>query len=107
MLSRARWTRTRPSPWRSSPARASATSRLSEIPVNGDRRSWIRELELGDINRYETELLDWMRGNHGDILSTIKDTGKLEEATKAKLVEALDAFGQIFQPKSAAAGEAA
>ncbi len=73
-----------------------------------ERPSWVRGLELADIRRYEKELLDHIRTNHGDILSTIRDSGKLEEEVEQKLIAALDAFADVFQPaKAAAASEAA
>ncbi|MBW1685176.1 MAG: F0F1 ATP synthase subunit alpha [Deltaproteobacteria bacterium] len=73
-----------------------------------ERPSWVRNYELQDIRRYEKELLDHIRSNHGDILSTIRDSGKLEEEVEQKLIAALDAFADVFQPtKAAAASEAA
>jgi F-type H+-transporting ATPase subunit alpha len=73
-----------------------------------ERRSWVRGLELADIRRYEKELLDYIRTNHADVLSTIRDSGRLEEEVEQKLIAALDAFADVFQPaKAAAASEAA
>ena len=73
-----------------------------------ERPSWVRSLELEDVLRYEKELLDHIRANHVDILSAIHDSGKLEEDVERKLVAALDAFADVFQPtKAAAASEAA
>ena len=65
-----------------------------------DRDSWLRALELTDIQRYETEMLDWMRSNHADVLSAIRDSGKFEDATEQKLISALDTFKDIFQPST-------
>jgi F-type H+-transporting ATPase subunit alpha len=66
------------------------------------RSSWVRDLEVSDIGRYETEMLEYMRANHGDVLKAMRDSGKLEEDTEQKLVAALDAFADIFQPTSKA-----
>jgi F-type H+-transporting ATPase subunit alpha len=60
--------------------------------------SWVREYALGDIQRYEAEMLAWMRANHAGLLEAIRSSGKLEEATEHKLVAALDAFKAVFQP---------
>jgi F-type H+-transporting ATPase subunit alpha len=68
------------------------------------RESWIRQLELTDIQRYERELLGWMRSSKKEILETIRSTGKFEDETKQKLVAALDEFAKIFQPTVAAGG---
>ena len=60
------------------------------------RESWVRKLELADISRYEKEMLEYLRTNHGDVLKAIRDSGKLEEDVEQKLVAALDAFADIF-----------
>ena len=67
----------------------------------------IRRYELTDIQRYESEMLDWLRSNHAEILSAIRDTGKFEDDTEQKLIAALDEFGNIFQPTQTKATEAA
>ncbi|MGH0036093.1 MAG: F0F1 ATP synthase subunit alpha [Myxococcota bacterium] len=72
-----------------------------------DRDSWIRGLELTDIQRYETEMLEYLRTNYAEILSTIRETGKLDDETEAKLVQALDDFAGVFQPSAGASTEAA
>jgi F-type H+-transporting ATPase subunit alpha len=71
------------------------------------RDSWIRQYELTDIQRYESEMLDWLRSNHAEILSAIRDSGKFEDDTEQKLIAALDDFANIFQPTQAKATEAA
>jgi F-type H+-transporting ATPase subunit alpha len=68
----------------------------------GARDSWVRALELADIGRYEVEMLDFIRTNHGDILKSISDSGKLDDDVEAKLVSALDAFKDIFAGSRAA-----
>jgi F-type H+-transporting ATPase subunit alpha len=68
----------------------------------GARDSWVRALELVDIGRYEAEMLDFIRTNHGDILKSISDSGKLDDDVEAKLVSALDAFKDIFAGSRAA-----
>ena len=72
-----------------------------------DRDSWIRKYELSEVGRYERELLDWMRSSRGEILDVIRSTGKFEDATKQKLVAALDEFDQIFQPSLGRSSEEA
>ncbi len=76
----------------------------ASTPQEG-RDSWIRPLELTDIQRYETEMLEWMRSTHPEILSAIRDSGKFEEETEQKLVAALDEFAKIFQPSTTSAVE--
>ncbi|MCH2172590.1 F0F1 ATP synthase subunit alpha [Myxococcota bacterium] len=77
---------------------------FSCTPEEG-RDSWVRAYELSDLSRYESEMLEYVRANHADILEAIGTSGKLEEDVEQKLVAALDAFRDIFQPKRQ--GEAA
>ncbi len=65
-----------------------------------DRNSWIRALELDEIGTYEREMQDYMRASHSDVLTEIRERGKLESDTEEKLIAALDKFAEIFQPKS-------
>ena len=62
------------------------------------RDSWLRNLKLEDIARYEAELLEHIRSQHPAILASIRDSGKLEESVEQQLAAALDAFGEIFTP---------
>ncbi len=62
-----------------------------------DRSSWVRDLGLEDIGRYETELLSYIKTNHADILSSIRESGALADDVRDKLVAALDAFADVFQ----------
>jgi F-type H+/Na+-transporting ATPase subunit alpha len=62
------------------------------------RHSWVRDLVVEDIGRYESEVLAFMKSRHPEILATIQSTGKLEDDVKAKLDAALDEFAKIFQP---------
>jgi F-type H+-transporting ATPase subunit alpha len=70
------------------------------------RTSWVRELAVGDIGRYERELLEFLASRHADVMNGIRDSGRLEGDVKTKLELALDEFGKIFQP-SAGKGRAA
>ena len=71
------------------------------------RKSWIRELDLADIGRYEQEMLAYMRSSHADLLDAIRSSGKLEDDVAEKLDAALDSFGESFRPQNSAAGAAA
>jgi F-type H+-transporting ATPase subunit alpha len=62
------------------------------------RESWVRGYELGDVQRYEQEMLEFVRTRHAGILEAMRKTGKLEEETEQKLAAALDEFAGIFQP---------
>jgi F-type H+-transporting ATPase subunit alpha len=72
-----------------------------------DRDSWVRPLELGDIARYETEMLEYIRTRHGDVLKGIRDSGVLDEDNEQKLAAALDEFAGVFSPASGTGTQAA
>ncbi len=68
----------------------------------------MRDLEIADIQRYERELLEFVRARHADLLARIRDSGKLAEETEKNLIAALDDFANAFQPsQSSTAGQAA
>ncbi|MGE4605868.1 MAG: F0F1 ATP synthase subunit alpha, partial [Myxococcota bacterium] len=71
-----------------------------------DRDSWVRGLELDELLRYESELLDFIRQDHSDLLATIRDTGKLDADTEEKMIAVLDAFAGVFQPSSSGSAAA-
>ena len=41
-------------------------------------------------------MLSVLRSDHGDVLTTIRDTKTLDDGTAAKLKDALTAFGKQF-----------
>jgi F-type H+-transporting ATPase subunit alpha len=63
-----------------------------------DRDSWVRGYELSDLQRYEREMLEFMRNSHGHVLEAIRESGKLEEEVEQKLIAGLDEFKTVFQP---------
>ncbi len=66
-----------------------------------ERDSWVRGYGLGDIRRYETEMLEFIRTRHGDILKDIREKKVMGEGTETKLMAALDEFANAFQPTPA------
>ena len=55
----------------------------------------IDDVPVEDVRRFESELIEHLRRNT-DVLSTIAETGKLEEATESSLASAVDAFRNGF-----------
>ena len=53
------------------------------------------DVPLEDVRRFETELLDYLR-RHTEVLSTIRETGKLEDETEAALAEGVATFRGTF-----------
>jgi F-type H+-transporting ATPase subunit alpha len=83
------------------PMEEQVVSVFAATPREG-RESWVRRYEVGDLQRYEKEMLEFVRSSHGDVLKTIRETGKLDEDTQRKLAAALDAFAEVFQASKAA-----
>jgi F-type H+-transporting ATPase subunit alpha len=83
--------------YRPMPMEEQVVAIFSATPPEG-RNSWVRDYPVGDIGRYESEMLSYIRGEHPEILAAIKSTGKLEDDTRKKLEIALDAFAKVFAP---------
>ena len=73
-------------------------------------RGYLDDIEVSDVSRFEAELLEWFRGRHGDLLASIKETGKVDEDT---LSAAIKGFSDQFvgtavggaEPEGAASAE--
>jgi F-type H+-transporting ATPase subunit alpha len=81
------------------PMEEQVVSIFSCTPPEG-RDSWVRPYELNDIGRYEQEMLEYIHNSHGEILEAIRTSQKLEEEAEQKLIAALDAFAEIFEPST-------
>jgi F-type H+-transporting ATPase subunit alpha len=66
------------------------------------RASWLRDLPLEDVSRYEQEMLAYLRENYGNLLSAISESEKLEDDIAKKLGAALDAFASVFSASGSA-----
>ena len=86
------------------PMEEQVVSIYAATPQEG-RASWVRGYPVGDLGRYERELLEFMRSRRGELLETIRKTGKLEEDAERKLAAALDEFGGMFQPSAGPGGD--
>jgi F-type H+-transporting ATPase subunit alpha len=83
------------------PMEEQVVSLYAATPPEG-RDSWVRGLEIGDLTRYEEELLLYVRAEHADLLGRIRESGQLSDDDEAKLGAALDEFGNAFQATSKA-----
>jgi F-type H+-transporting ATPase subunit alpha len=64
------------------------------------RKSWVRDLPVSDVRRYEAEMLAYMRANQAALMDKIKQTGQIGSDEEKALNAALDAFAQVFQPSA-------
>jgi F-type H+-transporting ATPase subunit alpha len=67
--------------------------------VNG----YLDDIEVSDVKRFETELLDFIRTRHADMLIKIRDTGAMPEGDA--LADAVSDFKALFVPTAATATE--
>jgi F-type H+-transporting ATPase subunit alpha len=73
------------------------------IVLYAGTRGYLDGVEVGDVQRFETELLEWFHSRHGDVLASIRDNGTVpdEEALEA----AISAFADQFASSGGGTGE--
>ncbi len=59
-------------------------------------RGYLDAIDVANVNRYEAQLLDHMRSQHGDLLATIRDEQALSDETDKKLADVVDSFTKSF-----------
>ena len=59
-------------------------------------KGYLDKLAVGDVGRFEAELLRLLRGKHKDVLDTIRTSKQLAPDTEAKLKAVLDEFSKSF-----------
>jgi F-type H+-transporting ATPase subunit alpha len=70
------------------------------VSLYAGTHGYLDPVPVGDVRRFERDLVDWFRTRHGDILDAIRTTGTIPD------VEAFEAgiksFADIFEPTAAA-----
>ncbi|MBV8984764.1 MAG: F0F1 ATP synthase subunit alpha, partial [Acidimicrobiia bacterium] len=66
------------------------------ISIFAGTRGFIDDLPVGDVRRFEAELLEEFRSRYSDLLGDIRETKALPD--EDKLTEAINSFKQRFQP---------
>jgi F-type H+-transporting ATPase subunit alpha len=59
-------------------------------------RGFLDTIAVGDVNRFEAQLLDHVRDNHADILLTIRESGNLDDGTEKKLEDVIASYVKTF-----------
>ncbi|HEX6341849.1 F0F1 ATP synthase subunit alpha [Umezawaea sp.] len=59
-------------------------------------KGYLDSVPVGDIRRFESEYLEYVRRNNADILSGIRETKKLPDDAKQAIVDSVNAFKQQF-----------
>lgn len=62
------------------------------------KEGFVTSVPVADVPRYEKELMDFVRTRHNDLLQEMQSVAALTDDIRAKLVEVLNAFGDIFKP---------
>ena len=57
---------------------------------------FIDKVPVADVNRYEAAMLSYLRSDHADVLTTIRDSRELGKDTEGKLKAALEQFAKTF-----------
>ncbi|MCW3836528.1 F0F1 ATP synthase subunit alpha [Sphingomonas canadensis] len=66
------------------------------VSIFAGTQGFIDGIAVTDVVRYEAAMLAHFRTAHADVLKDIRETKDLSDATRAKLKDALDAFGKTF-----------
>lgn len=66
------------------------------VSIFAGTNGFIDGVAVQDVVRYEAALLSWMRANQAGLLTAIRDSKDLSDDSKAKLKDALTAFGKTF-----------
>ncbi len=69
------------------------------VSIFAGTNGYLDDIPAGDVQRFETELLDYMRTRKADLMLTIRDTGALPGGDA--LADAANAFKQGFQATAA------
>mgnify|MGYP003326101486 CR=1 FL=1 len=68
------------------------------LVIYAGSEGYVDGIEVGDVQRYESELRTHFRAHHADLLASIRDSGKLPEGDA--LADALAAFTEAFGGKA-------
>ena len=89
-------------PYASRYTRARRASLHSPLPVEeqvvsvyAGTRGYLDEVPVEDVRRFETELLEYMRTRHGDLLEKVRETGALpaDDVLEGPIADFKEMFG--------------
>ncbi|QZD90028.1 F0F1 ATP synthase subunit alpha [Qipengyuania aurantiaca] len=66
------------------------------VSIFAGTNGYLDDIAVDRVNDYEDQMLSYMRSEHADVLETIRTTGKFEDDTKNKVVDALKTFAKQF-----------
>ncbi len=68
--------------------------------IYAGNEGYLDDLSLGDVVRFRTELLDYLRASHAEVLTAIVTEKQLTDAIKGDLTNAIEAFKKSFAPSA-------
>ncbi len=66
------------------------------VSIFAGTQGYLDSIPTNRVTEYEAEMLSWIRAEHADLLTDIRNSKDLGDDARAKLVAALDAFGKQF-----------
>ena len=66
------------------------------LSIYAGTKGYLDKIPVGDVNRFESKLLDHARADHKKVLDKIDSTGVLDEDTEKAIVALLDAFVKTY-----------
>ncbi|MGX7952170.1 F0F1 ATP synthase subunit alpha [Tsuneonella sp. HG249] len=66
------------------------------VSIFAGTNGYLDTVPVDKVTDYEAKMLSFIRSEHADVLAEIRDSRAFEDATKAKLVDALQAFGKQY-----------
>jgi F-type H+-transporting ATPase subunit alpha len=64
---------------------------------------YLDDLEISEVRRFERELYPFVETNHPNVFKGLREKKAIDDAVKADMIQALDAFKERFKAGSAAA----
>src|SRR6266508_2781913 len=69
------------------------------VSVSAGTTGQLDDIPVGEIHRFETELLDYLRHSHSELVTTIEETKDLSDETVESLTQAIKRFKELFLAK--------
>jgi F-type H+/Na+-transporting ATPase subunit alpha len=66
------------------------------VSIYAGTNGFLDTVPVDRVTDYEEQMLSYMRHEHGEVLKTIRETGKFEDDTAAKVKSALETFAKQF-----------
>ena len=66
------------------------------VSIFAGTNGYLDDVAVNRVNDYEEQMLSYMRSEHADVLAEIRTSGKFEDDTKNKVVDALKTFAKQF-----------